>query len=201
MIIPSSVNIDSFFSSVEAADKFKKRSVTRTAAAPPPPGPFVVVPFRARAAAGSDAAQRPSVSHYGQLCHVRAWRRRRRTCLYLYRSQWTGTSLQLLGFSGVDKAVTEGAEMETRNELKTSEASRLSKQTRVEGRGSGHRNKLLMCFPQLFMTNWGEGGVECGVGEALLGQEETGASCFDSVFHCRLKIPGIYERSPPPCLP
>lgn len=60
----------------------------------------------------SDAAQRPSVSHYGQICHVRVWPRRRHTCLYLYRSQWTGNSLQFGGFSGVDKAVTEGAEME-----------------------------------------------------------------------------------------
>lgn len=43
----------------------------------------------------------------------------------------------------------------TRNELKTSDASRLSKQTRVEGRGSGHSTKLLMYFPHLFMTKWG----------------------------------------------
>lgn len=75
--------------------------------------PLVVVSFRARAATGTDAAQRPSVSHYGQICHVSVWRRRRRTCLYLSRSQRTGNSLEFGGFSGVDKAATEGAEMET----------------------------------------------------------------------------------------
>lgn len=61
--------------------------------------------------------------------------------------------------------------METvRNELKTSDASRRSKQTRVEGRGSGHSTKPLMYFPHLFMTNLRVAGgrFDSGAGEVFV---------------------------------
>lgn len=58
-----------------------------------------------------------------------------------------------------------------RNESKPSDASRLSKQTRDEGRGSGRSTKRLMYFPYLFMTNgWGRGGrrFDSGVGQVFV---------------------------------
>lgn len=168
------------------------------------PRHLVLVSFCAQK---TDGARCPPVSHYGQMCHVSISWRRLHTCLYL-----TASGLGIVYNLAVlvvltkqrrhsEKGLRNGNRGRTRNELKTSDASHLSKQTRVEGRGSSHRTKSFDVLPAFVYDKLGGRRLDCGVGEVLLGQEETDASCFDPVFHCRLKIPGIYERSPPPYLP
>lgn len=123
------------------------------------------------------------------------------SCLYLTGSGlgivYSLAVLAVLTKQCTEKGLRNGNRGHTRNALKTADASRLSKQTRFKGRGSSHSTKLLMYFPHLFTRNWGGGGSILVLVRFLLRQEETHGSCFDSVFRCRLRIPGIYERSPP----